>query len=404
MTNELRKIKTNFKKWKTLMLTYDDISWEEANGLLKKFDIRIPRLVIHDITHSIKLYRVRAFSEGSIENISDPKTFSYPPSEKVKTFQRANIPNYPVFYGAFDGKTAFEELRLNGNETVKRGDTIFLSEWTIREGSKYNLAQLTLSEISEDDQLYGDLTKKVYSEIRRLFKNESSVFADEQTFLYEQASKIFLSGTYVQSGVLAHEILYNTPEVRAVKIDGILYPSCSNNFRSVNCALRPDFVDKSLKLESVRKLSFEEFTSEGVQTVSKYFGEREGDQVIWRTYLSELFVKTFTTEMELSHEWSEHDRRSAQFFVSGNETNIAEFCQAQVDNIDLSKNNIPAQYEAGFRANQNFIFIFEQHFDQGVSYLKINDRINEISVLRWKIPLKAGTKKVSNLEVMNDSK
>lgn len=402
MSSELRRVKANFKKWDMLMQSYDDISWEKAHGLLKKFDIRIPRLVIHNITHPLKLYRVRAFPQGSVEDISDPRTFSYPPTEKAKTFQRASIPYHPVFYGAFDGKTAFEELKFNGNETIKRGDTIFLSEWSIKEGSKYNLAQLTLPEISENEQLYADLTKKVYSEITRIFENESQVFAEEQKFLYEQASKIFLSGPYIQSGVLAHEILYKTPEIQGLKIDGILYPSCSNNFRSINCALHPDFVDKSLKLESIRKLSFEEFTDDGAKTVGQYFGEVNKDKIIWKSYFSELFVKTFSTEMELSEEWSEDERKNAKFFVLGKETNIKEYCHSQVDAIDLSKSNIPGQHEAAFRANQDFIFVFEQHFDPGISYLKINDRINEISILRWKIPLKASTKVVGTREVWND--
>ncbi|HXI01200.1 MAG TPA: hypothetical protein VNI52_13115 [Sphingobacteriaceae bacterium] len=401
MSKELRKVKANFKKWNALLQTYDNISWETAHSLLKKFDIRIPRLVIHNITHSLKLYRVRAFSQESAEDISDPRTFSYPPNEKVKTFQRANIPYHTVFYGAFDGKTAFEELKLNGNQTIKRGDIIFLSEWTIKEGSQYNLAQLTLPEISEEEQLYGDLTKKVYSEINRIFDSESAVFAEEQKFLYQQASKIFLSGSYIQSGILAHQILYKTPEVQGVKIDGILYPSFSNNFRSINCALHPDFVDKNLRLESIRKLSFEEFTDEGAQTVSQYFGEVQKGKIIWKTYFSELFVKTFSTKMELSEEWSEDERINARFFVSGRETNIKEYCHSQVDSIDLSKSNIPGEHEAAFRANEDFVFVFEQHFDPGISYLKYNDRINDITIIRWKIPLKASTREVKPLEVYN---
>lgn len=398
MATQLQKVKSNFKKWERLMLTFDDITWEIAHDLLKKYDIRIPRLVMPGVTHPLKLYRVRVFSPGNTEDISNPATFSYPPHKRVTNFQRANIPYNPVFYGAFDGKTAFEEVRINGNEVIKRGDIVFLSEWTVREGTSYNIAHLTLPEIAGDEQLFGDITKKVYSEITRIFKGESIAFAEEQSYLYQQASKIFLSGSYLQSGVLAHEILYKTPEVNGIKIDGILYPSCANNFRSVNCAFHPEFVDQFLKLESVRKLSFEEFTDQGAQTVGKYFGDIENEKIIWKSYFSELFVNTFTTEVELDEEWPENDIKTSKVLIEGKESEIEQYCEAIVQAIDLSKT--PLQPEDSFRANKDFIFIYEQRFDPGVGFLKNNDRINQINVIRWKIPLKTSTKRVSTLEVM----
>jgi len=398
MATELQEVKSNFKKWEKLMLTFDDITWEAADDLLKKYEIRVPRLVMPGITYPMKLYRVRVFPSGSTEDISDPNAFSYPPHERVTTFQRANIPSYPVFYGAFDGKTAFEEVRVNGNEKIKRGDTVFLSEWKVKDGTAYNLAHLTLPEISDHQQLFGDITKKVYSEITRIFKDESIAFAEEQSYLYQQASKIFLSGSYLQSGVLAHEILYKTPEVNGIKIDGILYPSCANNFRSVNCAFHPDFVDQFLKLESVRKLSFEEFTDQGAQTVGKYFGEIENEKIIWKSYFSELFVNTFTTEVELDEEWPENDIKTSKVLIEGKESEIGQYCEAIVQAIDLS--NKPLQPEDSFRANKDFIFMYEQRFDPGVGFLKNNDRINQINVIRWKIPLKTSTKPVSTSEVM----
>lgn len=69
------------------------------------------------------------------------------------------------------------------------------------------------------------LNKRIYSEVRRIFNNEEEFFAKTQKFLFQNMSELFLSGNYLQSGIIAHKIIYGTPEIQGIKINGIIYPS-----------------------------------------------------------------------------------------------------------------------------------------------------------------------------------
>jgi hypothetical protein len=63
--------------------------------------------------------------------------------------------------------------------------------------------------------------------------------------------------------------------------DGILYPSCSNNFNSINYAFLSYFVDQKITMEVVRKLSFEEFTEQQAHSTGFYFGVIDKGKVVW---------------------------------------------------------------------------------------------------------------------------
>jgi hypothetical protein len=398
---ELEKIKASFEEWDQTLSGIEFLSLEESLRLMKACSISIPRVLTPDISYPMTLYRARIISPDSKEDIGNPKTFSYPPKEFVQTYQRANVPGHPVFYGAADGKTALEELRKNGSEHIEKGDKVYLAKWKIKENAKYTFNNLTVSEITGEGQMFSGITKRIESELERIFEKEDPIFKREQIYLFKKISELFLTGNYLQSGVIAYKILFNTPEINGYKIDGILYPSCSNNFRSFNCALRPDFVDKNLELVEVRKLSFEEFTDEGVNSTSHYLGTVTKGEIIWKKYVSTLLTKNVEYILYSLEPWNDQDADTATFYVNNEELNFNQYCQDQVEEIDLIDFKIAQKDEKTYRENRDMICLKSINFEQGVCYFKTGNTTTHISNITIKIPVKARSETVTNDIVLN---
>jgi hypothetical protein len=395
------ELKNNFIKWKEHLGSCKEISLEESQALIKLYGVTIPRILIPYQQLSFRLYRARILNKHSVEDITDPKTFSYPPKEHTKVFQRANAPGFPVFYGALDGKTAFEELRFNGSEPVKKGDTVFLSEWSIKPDSIYSLCYLTNPEISEEEQLFSPITKNIFNQMPRIFSGQEPVFSMTQQFLYKEASKLFLTGKHIQSGIIAHEILYNTPEVNGITIGGLVYPSCSNNYRSVNCALHPDFVDKHLELETVRKLSFESFRDEGAQSTLHYFSDIIDNKIVWQTFVSELMINDHSVEIGLEEEWSNEEVVASKLSIHGEDVDLHKYCWDIVNKINLNDVKIPFEKAEIFKKEKGYYCIYDLTFDPGIAWLTNNGKINPATLLRIKTPVKAYVEKADLKAVLS---
>lgn len=388
---ELVSIKRYFEKWNKFHQGKRFLPVEEALDAYKKFQIEFPRIISVEHDYPLKVYRARIISNKSSENLSNPKTFSYPPVDKSMHYQRASIPGFPVFYGAMDGKTALEELRTNLNQPLQQGDELYLSEWTVKPGELYSLNYLTLSSIVGDEFLYSDITKNVIREIDRIFQTESPEFKRKQVFLFNEVSKIFLTGNYLQSGIIAHQILYQT-KMERLNIDGILYPSCSNDFRSVNIALTPDFADRALELQIVRKLTFEAFTDTGADSTGKYFGKVEKESVRWRTYVSELLINDFTFHLLLIKNWPREKIETSDFIVDGKTSTIRNFCKERVAEIDLSGHKIPQAQEELYHQNGSLVYKQVFSFEEHSCYLKHKNEKNSIKFLTIETPVRTLTK------------
>ena len=387
-------LKRSFQQWAEALNNVDNPSLEESLLIYKTHSIEFPRLVSPCHDYPLKIFRARIISDESEDDISNPRTFSYPPKAKATCYQRANVPGFPVFYGAMDGKTALEELRNYSNMPIQKGDKVYLSEWKLKPGSSYTLNYLTLSNIIGEQHLFSDITKKIDAEFERIFYNEPEALKQKQKFLFEQVSELFLTGNYFQSGLIAYQILYNSPVIKDIKIDGIFYPSCSNNYRSVNCAFLPEFVDQNLELEIVRKVSFEEFTGNGAYSNGKYFGIVEKNQVIWRTYITELMIHDYEYELLLTDKWLDEHIEQSNFFLGNKYMDLQEFCRKRIETIDLSNHRIPQKNEHLYRENGTILFRFTYQFRDDDCTLRFQGRINNISEIVIKIPVKAQTKVV----------
>jgi hypothetical protein len=385
---ELKVRKDDFAKWKLVLDASGMLSVEDSLKLLKEFNITIPRILIPNFTYPLKLYRVRVIPSGSEEDLNKVSTFSYPPAEFAKTYQRANVPGHPVFYGAFDGKTAFEEIRYNGNEKIKKGDKVFFSEWRVKAESRYSLAHLTLPTLTGEQHMLSALNQRIYSEMHRIFSSEEEFFAKTQKFLFQSMSELFLFGSYLQSGIIAHQIIYDTPEVRGIKINGVIYPSCSNNFRSANVALHPEFVDEHLQLESIRQVSFEEFSEDGVRFTGSYFGSIEGPIIKWQSYYSKLLTDNFKIEIELDEDTIFEDMMNAiVVHDQEGEHALGEYCQMKADEIDLTDYKIPQKLELSYAKGEELLCIQELPFLDGEMQIKNGGKLINVSLIRLYVPL-----------------
>ncbi|MDB5122459.1 MAG: hypothetical protein JWP94_588 [Mucilaginibacter sp.] len=393
-------IKRSFQKWTAELDQVNYLPLEKSLALYKKSHIEFPRIISAHLDYPLKIYRARIIATNSNEDISNPQTFSYPPKEKAISYQRANVPGFPVFYGAMDGKTALEELRTYSNQPITKGDQVYLSEWRFKPDSKYILNYLTLSHIKGEQHLYSDITQNVETQFERIFQNETIAFKQKQKFLFDTVSELFLSGSYLQSGIIAYQILYNTPLVNNLKIDGILYPSCCNNYRSVNCAFLPQFVDTSLELETVRKVSFEEFTTEGANSTSRYFGIVKNNKVIWKTYITELMIRDYKSVLALDDKWPEEDILKSDFFIQDGQMDFAEFCQKRINAIDLSDHRIPQRNEHFYKENGTLVYRLIYQFGQDECTLRYRGKLNNIPQIIIFIPVKTKTKIVSKAVVL----
>lgn len=397
---ELIELKNRFYSWKSAMESLDSPTLEDCERLIKQHSFGFPRFVMPDIDFELGFYRVRVIVNDTSEDICDPKTFSYPPAEFVKSFQRANAPGYPVFYGATDGKTAMEEIRLNG-EGIKKGDRIFLSQWRIKKGTQYAVNYLTRKDIIQTHQGFRELTLQVYSEMERIFSKEEPFLGKAQRFLFEESASLFFTGSYAASGTIGHQILYDTPEVNGIRINGIAYPSCANDFRGVNFAFHPAFVDSALEMVSVRLVTFEEFTDDGANTTGDYNGLIENGRIKWTCYKSHLMVDELETNVYLSEDCRQEDvYGSTIVFNDGRKIQLKDYCQQKARSIDLSKMKVTNETEHYYISEKEMAYVLKLTFSAGIAVLEVADRFIPILEIHVIVPLKLKVEQVNVKKIL----
>jgi hypothetical protein len=380
----IRKIKQDLQQWSDKLINIDFLPLEDAFLLLKQSLPYFPNIQFSYTSYPMTIYRARVISKDSQEDITNPKTFSYPPKEKAATYQRASVPGFPVFYGTMDAKTAMEELWANSVEPIKKGDQFYLSEWKIKQDVLCTFNCLTFSEITGEKHLIGEMTERVSYSLKAILANTPPKFREAQIYLYNKISQLFLTGKYLQSGPIAYKILFDSnPTDKAP--DGILYPSCSNHYESINCAFHPDFVDQNMTMEIVRKMSFEEFTEQEAHSLVHYFGTIESDEVVWKNNKIEMYGK-YKMTLDLSLKWPDEILENAQLFVRDKEIDLTKFCENLIDEIDFDAISIPQRYEDTTQPNKPLEFTFTYPLKDENCYFKNDEGINILNALRLTIP------------------
>jgi hypothetical protein len=393
----LEQIKSAVERWKVLSNQKGGISTEDALLLFKKHFQYFPSVMIPDATHGLNVYRTRVILKDSKEDITNPKTFSYAPN--ASSYQRANTPGYPVFYAAIDGKTALQELRVNGIEPVKRGDQIYLSEWRVKPGEKCNLNCLTTPDLIGDEYFVGPIAQQLNIAIPLILSKLQPELREIQIYVMAELASIFLKGSYFQSGIIAHHLIYESRDRKTGHADGVIYPSCANNFESLNYALHPHFVDNNMEIVSVRKISFDEFTNEGFQLTNTYFAKQVGDKIQWSKYVSNLRMN-FKVSIKVVDDWTLERVNSATFYQGEEEWIFDKFCEYLIDSADFTGHSMKPENEQAYIDGTGAVFDMTFDFDAGECVFRDGNGETCLTGLWLRIPVDTSIQIASAEEVM----
>lgn len=236
------------------------------------------------INDSFPLFRGRlANNIHEYEDLSKPETFSYVPfslNEKgLPEMERANYKGQSIFYASERMNTNFKEISKEGNI----GDEAFLAKWVLRSNSNLHLyctiPDWGINEANDPNGVF-TITKSeiVNSELGMYLKQLGAIMMSN-----EEAGK-YLGSSYIANCIYAATGIVKDSKGNTVyndiHYDGIVYPSAIGNINDVNIALKPEFVDKNLKLECVIKGRL----APDMQSV-KYekIGINEAGKIVWYT-------------------------------------------------------------------------------------------------------------------------
>lgn len=179
--------------------------------------------------------RARVIDE-SIEDISNPATFGAPP--EIETTQgRANLVNFPVFYGTFDGRNAMHELE------VPLGTECFVSIWEFENRTPTATTFLSGAARKNDLAILQErLPQFPLAHMTGGYTNSSLAKG------LELRADAFSSGNYEFTSKIAHDIIHN----HSAKSDGLIYPGAKDPYRC-NIALHPSFVRENMRCVLVYK-------------------------------------------------------------------------------------------------------------------------------------------------------
>ena len=207
-------------------------------------------------------YRVR---KGSIDDITNPKEFSYPPA-KFSGPGRCNLKNRPVFYGAESALVALEEVG------VEVGEECYLSLWSSGDNfPKY--AQYIWTRYADSERL-----RAHYNRRKDIYMNMEPVETSIAILWFlEVLTELFVSDTHTVSSALSYDALYQKG------FDGIEYLDAKSR-KWYNFALSTDFADK-LKLKAV----YHVFPSDENSITYISIGTEVDGQIDWKPYSDSHF-------------------------------------------------------------------------------------------------------------------
>jgi hypothetical protein len=241
-----------------------------------------------------EFWRVRSGIDSNNENIQTLKPFKAPDPKLFQVkMDRANRPNFPVFYCSEKPQTAILESKFETNTY----HTIFLSKWKIKQNVKFSALPFSLY---HSENINGISTHKLLIDYLKIgLRNYGVENHINHIKLYNTFVDAFLDeNNYQLSSWLAHEVLYNSQG-----FDCISYPSIQTNKWSTNFAFLPHFQESNMELEIIyqinhRESSKELFTLDKAQLIKvgsfinqkiKWLdvkGETEGDNTLKQIFSS----------------------------------------------------------------------------------------------------------------------
>lgn len=225
-------------------------------------------------------YRTRIASRHFNEQLIGD--YSFPPSHVIRSYQRCNIPHYPVFYCSDSpGTSMFEAASLMKERATN--PPCYLSEWKLRDGVKVNVTPFLFGNVNRDSPFWSfseDNVKRIRGILRGRSEEEIDGFVEVMKYL----SALFAyDNTYSITAYIAHTYLYAPHSLRT---DILMYPSIQTKLRSVNFAVHPNCVQHSMELVRVYKY-FVRGTNEHDQMTNvalTHTGTNVGGIIRWRPF------------------------------------------------------------------------------------------------------------------------
>lgn len=209
------------------------------------------------INGQFSMFRGRLAKDiGENEDLSNPATFSYVPlalNEKgLPKIGRANYEGQSIFYASEQIETNFKEISKESNID----DEAYVAKWVLKPNSNLHLYRIIpdwgISGTNKPDDFFTiTIPKVVNSELGRYLKRLGYIMMSN-----EERGK-YLGSSYIANCIFEAKGVFKSTDGNVIDsnvyYDGLAYPSAIGKTDEVNIALKPEFVDKNLKLECVIK-------------------------------------------------------------------------------------------------------------------------------------------------------
>jgi hypothetical protein len=242
-----------------------EIAFRKYSIIFENAILFVPRKTINLLT----AFRVR--DVGPNEDLSNPKTFSYPPEEYSKKNERLNIKGFPVFYCGDHKATGFLESKMEG-KSIK-----YFACFSVHADHDIWASFLISPDLKTKNRWITMGKQQMNFAIEKAKLNGGNKAA-HLVLLYDFMNWIVENEhpPYHISSWLGHYLFYKS------HYDMIVYTSKQTDGHQCNIAFRPKFVDKYIRLEVVFKVLVSRTENELVVELQEV-GELVQDQVVWRS-------------------------------------------------------------------------------------------------------------------------
>ncbi len=227
---------------------------------------------------NLKIFRARPL--GSFTNINLFSEHRYPPIEHT-TFGRCNFPKNPVFYSSNNALTALMET-VRANNSNKR--KFCITKWKIVQSDEELIFQHFLGDKLDPENPFKELVDKEIIQLKEFFKDKLT--EDQKNgliYLVKFLSDSFINDSnYSVSASLAYRAIFANHQLPT---DILMYPSIQTQFRGVNLAIHPNFVDNRMYVQRfyiVDLVNYEKSTGIFKINISKY-GLANKSNIQWKT-------------------------------------------------------------------------------------------------------------------------
>jgi len=259
----------------------------------------VPQKVSFNEIHRISINRsVRDDKQnGRLHKIQDLK---YPPLEKAKklNYNRCNFKGQQMFYGGFGlFSTLFETQPIVG-------DLITFSKWKLKINEKLCFIPLfQKKDILQNNKAYEQFWKEFQNKIEKL--DNITRVAIEQTydlisfFFYRNVNQ---SIEYLYSAYFANQF-FSLPYEE--KIEAILYPGVRNEYLSSNIAILPEIFEEKIEFIEAQEhivVIDPNYSGGWISEEIAITNELIDNKLIWKTTMSERFIKEYKNKFDLIFE------------------------------------------------------------------------------------------------------